>query len=63
MPDSLHFHFSVSRVSKASMKINFDWRLSRGIASASNFAMLLVVLLSFPVVLLQARSPLQTSIR
>lgn len=51
MPDSLHFHFSVSRVSKTSMKINFDWRLSRGIASASNFAMLLVVLLSFPVVL------------
>jgi hypothetical protein len=33
------------------MEITFDWRLSRGIASASNFAMLLVVLLSLPVVL------------
>jgi hypothetical protein len=33
------------------MKITFDWQLSRGIASASNFAILLVVLLSFPVVL------------
>jgi hypothetical protein len=51
MPDSLHFHISVSRVSKTSMKINFDWQLTQGIASASNFAVLLVVLLSFPVVL------------
>jgi membrane protease YdiL (CAAX protease family) len=39
------------RNDQAKMKINFDWQLSRGIASASNFAFLLVVLLSFPVVL------------
>jgi membrane protease YdiL (CAAX protease family) len=36
---------------QAAMKINFDWQLNRGIASASNFGMLLVVLLSFPLVL------------
>jgi membrane protease YdiL (CAAX protease family) len=34
------------------MKINLDWQLRNGIASVSNLVMLLVVLLSFPLVLL-----------
>jgi len=34
------------------MKITLDWQLSKGIASVGNLAMLLVVLLSFPLVLL-----------
>ena len=33
------------------MKIDADWRLSRGIASMTNFAVLFVALLSFPLVL------------
>jgi membrane protease YdiL (CAAX protease family) len=38
------------------VKINFDWQLSKGIASISNLGMLLVVLLSFPLVLLQTNA-------
>jgi CAAX protease family protein len=34
------------------VKINFDWRLSKGVASISNLGLLLVALLSFPLVLL-----------